>query len=539
MKKLSELDLGYGDAASYRKSRRYRNFFSEVFVRDEKLDQLMRDDSYFLIGDKGTGKTAYAVFLENNEYKNTQSQIVNMESTDYRVFSNLRKLGYLQLSDYVRTWKVILFMLMAKFIEKQDIALFGPRRSEQFETIRRNIDSYYNDAFVPEIATSIKYVFDETCGLETGLTFNNLGLQSDVKTSINHSHRDEQAFLSFQNNLLEMERKFCSAFARLKLRKNKFIFIDSIDIRVDDFSDEEYRSCIQGLANAIWEINTAVFRSMPESEGFLKIVLTIRTDIFPKLNLHNQANKVRDNSVMLDWRTTYEDYRNSALFKFCNNLLAYKNEELQAESFWDYYFPWYTESTNNQKRDRDDSFINCLRLSLCRPRDFISIMKAIQKHISATEDVSTLESFSCNATQNEISNYYVDEARDWCLHTISSEGFETILFFFQFLNGQSKFTYDEFLSCFKKYLDQVSDKKMELFEEIFEPDDFLQLLFDLNMICYYDRTTDGKEFFRFCYREREIYQLQPKVKTHATYGVHYSLLKALNLGKNAHPYQDA
>lgn len=63
MKKLSELDLGYGDAASYRKSRRYRNFFSEVFVRDEKLDQLMRDDSYFLIGDKGTGKTAYAVFF--------------------------------------------------------------------------------------------------------------------------------------------------------------------------------------------------------------------------------------------------------------------------------------------------------------------------------------------------------------------------------------------------------------------------------------------------------------------------------------------
>lgn len=79
---------------------------------------------------------------------------------------------------------------------------------------------------------------------------------------------------------------------------------------------------------------------------------------------------------------------------------------------------------------------------------------------------------------------------------------------------------------------------MELFEEIFEPDDFLQLLFDLNMICYYDKTSDGKEFFRFCYREREIYQLEPKVKIGVTYGVHYSLLKALNLGRNSFPDSD-
>ena len=538
MKKLTELDFGYGDAATYRNSRRYRDFFSKVFVKDEKLDQLMREDTYFLIGDKGTGKTAYAVFLENKEYQNTQSRIINMESTDYRVFLNLRKLGFLQLSDYVRTWKIILLMIMANFINKQDIASFGPKRSAQFEAIQQSIDAYYSNAFVPEIATSMRYIFDEACGIETGLSFNKLGLQSDVKATLSQHGEDEKTLLKFQNNLLEMERKFCSAFSRLKLKKNKFIFIDSIDIRVDDFSDEEYRTCIQGLANAIWEINTSVFRSMPESEGFLKIILTIRTDIISQLSLHNQANKIRDNSVLLDWRTTYESYKSSALYKFCNNLLSYNNEGLPTESYWEHYFPWFTDSTNYQMRDKDDSFINCLRMSLCRPRDFISIMKAIQKHTSNTAEVSSLEGFTCNATQNEISNYYVDEARDWCLHTISPEGFETIIYFFQFLDGQSKFTYDKFISCYKKYVDQVSVKKMELFEEILEPDDFLQLLFDLNMICYYDKAPDGKEFFRFCYREREIYQLNPKVKTHVTYGVHYSLLKALNLGKNTRPYQE-
>ena len=90
MKKISELDFGYGDAANYHHSRSYKQMFSNIFVRDRKLDNLMREDTYFLIGDKGTGKTAYAVFLSNNEYKNTESEVVNIESTDYKVFMNLK-----------------------------------------------------------------------------------------------------------------------------------------------------------------------------------------------------------------------------------------------------------------------------------------------------------------------------------------------------------------------------------------------------------------------------------------------------------------
>lgn len=538
MKSINELDFGYGDAANYRNSRKYKDFFSKIFVKDEKLERLMREDTYFLIGDKGTGKTAYAVFLENNDYQNTQSKIINLSSTDYRVFMNLRKLGFLQLSDYSRVWKIILLMIMSKSISKQNIASFGPKRSALLEELNRNIDNYYDNAFVPEITTSFKYIFDEACSGEAGLTFSALGLQSDLKSTFAQRINNEKTLLKFQNNLLDMERKFSEAFSRLKINTNKFLFIDSIDIRVDDFTDSEYKACIQGLANAIWEVNTSIFRSMPESNGFLKIVLSIRTDIFPQLSLHNQANKVRDNSVLLDWRTTYENYKNSPLFRFCNNILSYDNDGMDIENYWDYYFPWFTDSTNIEKRAHDDSFINCLRLSLSRPRDFVSIMKAIQNRCKKLDAVSNLQSFEHNDTQNEISNYYIDEARDWCLHSFSSEAFGTVLFFFQFLEGKSKFTYDEFKRSYENYIQQVSDKKMEIFNEILEADEFLQLLFNLNMICYYDKTSEGKSFFRFCYREREIYHLEPKVKIGVTYGVHYALLKALNLGKNSQSYFD-
>ena len=110
MKAFAEIDLGYGDAANYKNNRKYKELFSKVFVKDEKLDRLMREDTYYLIGDKGTGKTAYSVFLENSEYQNTQSKVINLEATDYKIFLDLRKLGFLQLSVLAGYGKLFYFL---------------------------------------------------------------------------------------------------------------------------------------------------------------------------------------------------------------------------------------------------------------------------------------------------------------------------------------------------------------------------------------------------------------------------------------------
>lgn len=532
MKAFAEIDLGYGDAANYKNNRKYKELFSKVFVKDEKLDRLMREDTYYLIGDKGTGKTAYSVFLENSEYQNTQSKVINLEATDYKIFLNLRKLGFLQLSDFSRIWKIILLLMTAESIQKENISSFGPKRSALFEELKSRIDAYYENAYIPEIAGTIKYIFDEACSMQAGLSFSTIGLGSNLQSTLSDKLVAECTIQKFQNNLADMERQFCVAFSRLKINKNKFIFIDSIDIKLDEFSEPEYQACIQGLANAIWSVNTDVFRAMPDSGGFLKVVLSIRTDMFSKLNLHNQANKIRDNSVLLDWRTTYQSYTTSPLYQLCNNLLTYNNPIEGGQTAWDYYFPWFTDSTNIEKRDNDSSFINCLRLSLSRPRDMISIMKAIQRQNKKTNSgtISTIQDFKNNDTENEISNYYIDEAKDWCLHKFSDQEFITLIFFFQFLDGKSRFDYKEYKCAFEAYQKQVGDRKMGIFEELLDADAFLQLLYDLNMICYYDKDNRGRDLFRFCYREREVYNLSPKVKTDSIYGVHYALLKALNLG---------
>lgn len=95
MKPFKSLNLGFLDAENYLE-RDNKSFFNEIFLKDENLDKLLRSSTYFLIGEKGTGKTAYSVFLSNGEYKKTKSTIKYIRETDFRIirfFFNLE--GYI------------------------------------------------------------------------------------------------------------------------------------------------------------------------------------------------------------------------------------------------------------------------------------------------------------------------------------------------------------------------------------------------------------------------------------------------------------
>jgi len=89
MLKVSDLQLGYSDAENYRR-RENKELLNRVFIRNKYLDQLCEPGISFLIGEKGTGKTAYAVFLSNNDYKNTISSIRYIRETEYKKFIALK-----------------------------------------------------------------------------------------------------------------------------------------------------------------------------------------------------------------------------------------------------------------------------------------------------------------------------------------------------------------------------------------------------------------------------------------------------------------
>ena len=101
---IPELNFGFSDAENY-KNKEHKQLFNQIFVRTAEIDKLCDSNIYFLIGEKGTGKTAYALYFVNNAYKNNLSVINYIRETEYQKFVALKRERHLTLSDYTNIWK--------------------------------------------------------------------------------------------------------------------------------------------------------------------------------------------------------------------------------------------------------------------------------------------------------------------------------------------------------------------------------------------------------------------------------------------------
>ena len=290
MKKISELNLGFSDAQNYAR-RDNKKMFNDIFVKNYFLEKLINPNIYFLIGEKGTGKTAYSVYLKNNNYRENKTVLSYISATDYDKFYNIKKQKNLELTDFVGIWKVILLLLLSKNITDDDkvVSIFN---KSNLDNLVKAIDEYYLNAFTPEIITALRIVDETELAAKLICKYSEISGKNGTTLEFTETR--------FQMNLFYIEKQFSDAIRNLKLNKNVNLFIDGIDIRPNVIPYDDYIQCIRGLADACWALNTELFQNVKDSKGHLKIVLLLRPDIYSALNLQNATNKLRDNAVFLD-----------------------------------------------------------------------------------------------------------------------------------------------------------------------------------------------------------------------------------------------
>lgn len=523
MLNFRELNLGFLDAENYR-DRENKNFFNKIFLKDDNLEKLLSPSISYLIGEKGTGKTAYATFLANNEYKDTISYLKYIRETDYTKFIELKRLRNLSLSDFSSIWKVILLLLMSKEIKDYDLDINFLSRRAKLSSLLTIIDDYYSNAFSPEIINALSVVETEELLGKLKIPHAEIGASTSTSATVESK--------KFQIELLRIERDFKSALSELKLKKNIVLLIDGIDIRPGSIDYPDYLLCIKGLADAVWSLNRDFFANIRDSRGRMRVVLLTRPDIFNSLGLQNDANKIRDNSVLLDWKTTYPEYRGSKIFKLINKLLSVQQiEELEEGKAWDYYFPWSTPSTNLAVRDDDPSFISFLRLSYSRPRDIIASLLIIQDKFQQDSSFcidDTKDYMKSNEFKGELSEHMLRSIKNQIAFYYTDNEYDVLIQFFDFLTSPD-FSWEKYIKIFQDYQKQITGPSGELPEFAANQEDFLQFLYETNIICYIE-DMEYESMVRWCYRERQVSRIAPKVKHGLRYQVHYGLQKALNLG---------
>ena len=243
MKLIKDLVLGFADAENY-KRRENKELLNRVFIRDAHLDSLCEPNVSFLVGEKGTGKTAYSIYLSNNNYKETISNIRYIRETEYQKFISLKREKHLSLSDFSSIWKVILYLLISKQVMDKEGVISHLLNYSKFDALNSAIDEYYLNAFSPEIIQALSFVQESKVVAE--LLSKYAKLKGEEKEALTFSES------RFQINLFYIQKKFELAFSQIKLKQNHILFIDGIDIRPSSIPYDEYLECIKGLANAVW-----------------------------------------------------------------------------------------------------------------------------------------------------------------------------------------------------------------------------------------------------------------------------------------------
>ncbi len=537
---FTELNLGFSNAENYQRSEN-RELLEKYFVRDEFLDHLLDPNIFYLVGEKGTGKTAYATFLSNNDYRNHRVSIFDVRQTEYQKFLEMKKRGHLPLSQYVEVWRTLLLMAAATSILSNSGTPEFLKRFTKLNALKKAIDEFYESAFAPEIVKMISFV--SSGEVATSLIAKYMGIAPTVAAKLRDEVRDSEVI--FQTHLLRIRHAFETALGALKLDENALIFIDGIDVRPPDITYADYFDCIRGLIEGIWVLNASFLANIKDSPGRIRIVLLVRPDTFLRTGLHNINTKLRDNSVFLNWITTYKDYRGSLLFRVADQLLSAQQPSPPSKlgAAWDHYFPFFAKNVTAPRVSGEigvNSFLAFLRFSYYRPRDITSMIKTIQDLVKRNRDFSnyvTVEDFNDPSFRDAHAEYLLGEIRDQLLFYYSQDEYNMFLQFFTHLRGKRRFSYEEFVEAFNEFVTESTESGRQLPQFFKSAQIFLQFIYELNVICFKEwgeseEDKNKEPFIRWCFRERTLANLAPKVRVGVEYEIFYGLSKALNVGRH-------
>ena len=517
MKKIQELQQVKGDAYDYYiAGNEDTDLFEKIFLVDDIVEEICKPDKYFLIGEKGSGKTAYSVYMSKSDKINSFCSISLVENTLYQRFLNMKRQKALELSSFKDVWINLIYLILAEKIRKEYGETFFS--SIKYKQLSKAIDVFYSDAFKPEFVNAFEFVDNASASI------NSMMKQGLFSTGTKASAETSQKYVeqSFQISLLKIRDGFEKAFMSVNLKKPTILFVDGIDARPRDIDNEQYFECLVGLVNAVLEMNQSFLK-----EKQIKIMLLIRPDIMYKMPVHNMNQKLRNNAVLLNWVTTYRKYVDSKLFKIADDyFMKQQDQQYLLGQSWNHYFPYKIQAPWKQP---DNLFIEFLRYSLYKPRDILTMLNEMV-------DACNGDIFKHADFEDMLTNYSVylkGELKDCMLIYMEDSDYSNFILFFDYFQGHKNFDYAFFETKHLEYVRYLKalERKIPPFMET--ASEALQLLYDTNIICYKTVETlpNGRKKNKmfWSYKERNYANIQPEVKKGGKYAFHLAYAKTFRL----------
>jgi hypothetical protein len=352
---------------------------SQYFIRVPEYDGLKKGEYRYIVGRKGTGKTAILENLMNEDDYTKVFKSLSLKNFPIQILKNLRDKSMVDKSQFVPAWTFLIVVELCKLVAtdekaeplddanelRQFVLLNFPEELGFVETLKKLEEHQNKIAILPKWA----------------------GFESKNSVII-----ESQIVIHFQKATELLLKKLKGINSELKY----FLLFDELDEGYKA-SDSNNRLLILSLLRAVENL----FLDLKEHLNF-RPILALRSDIFDNLE-DNDLNKLDDHIVRLNWTT-----ESKSVYSLSEMVNARINASIRVVDPED---AWSCISFNN------DSFLPHNVKSLWnfvvnqtfeRPRDVIKYLKCCNK-INASGKLSYQTVKDAEASY---SKWFYDEFRD-------------------------------------------------------------------------------------------------------------------------------
>lgn len=343
----------------------YDKNITEYFIDDNYWNQIVEGNKFFVIGRKGTGKSAIYNWIKKQEAE--RGVIVSNLSFRNFPFEKLLKLAdddFCRPNQYQSVWRNIILSEIAKQIVTDE--------NNHIDDTYREIKRYVNLKFGTDLSDLHKKVTKQTTKTSYGLFIKDSGIGSS--TIVEGEYSDDFSNITMINNKLEELIK-----SYLKTSKGSFYIIqfDQLDDNYTVFvENNEYLQSIISLFKVIYDLNQVFY----QIEVPVKVIGYLRSDIFYEINQYDAESARWDhNKLYLNWAIiNRSDWNNAALLRMLNKRIVRSNPQLSKyNNPFGHIFSSINMSRNSNHRQSVFSYI--VHCSFQRPRDVIQFCIKIQE----------------------------------------------------------------------------------------------------------------------------------------------------------------
>jgi len=426
------------------------------FYHTRIVNRILKGQKLYLIGRKGTGKTAISEYLNSIKEHDYFSQKLTFKNFPFNKLYDLDDKGFNTPNQYITLWKYVIYSTVCQLMIKNEAI--------DLET-RNKLEKLFNDDIKSALASAVErwtgFRFDvKILGSGFGVGGN--------KESINDTENWIDRVTILENFILQ------------HIQKEKYIIMfDELDEDYKDMLEREknlqYTQLLTSLFKAVQDI-----RAKFQEYNFFPIIF-LRDDIYDIL-------QDPDKTKWIDYKADLEWNESSIKQMLAFRLSKALNKNGDIESFdivWKKLFDRGDVKYGNQQLKRIPPFQYITRSSLLRPRDYIRYLQVCSEK-ALEKDMIKIKPSLVNEADMTFSNYLRSELEDE-IHSILPDIHEILNIFTTIRKQTLKISEFEttFQIAYKQGLIKTDDSQL-----------VLQILFHFSLIGNQPRQS-SHQIFRY------------------------------------------